>query len=89
MQGGKVVFIELPKFLKNPTNEIKLHLFEICVEHDNTGSSDCGGITYEPRSGWYTLRKGEVLYNSPSRETSWTLDLSTKFIADKILMPFK
>ena len=31
----------------------------------------CGGITYEPRSKKYTLRKGTTLKNSPSGEISW------------------
>merc|ERR1719326_1652329 len=33
--------------------------------------TDCGGITYEPYSSMYTLRKGGELKNSPSKEISW------------------
>merc|ERR1711937_222301 len=31
----------------------------------------CGGITYEPRSKKYTLRRGTTLKDSPSGEISW------------------
>jgi len=33
---------------------------------------DCGGVTYEPYSRRYTLRRGYTLKNSPSGEISWT-----------------
>merc|ERR1712216_796346 len=32
----------------------------------------CGGITYEPKSKKFTLRRGTKLRKSPSREVSWT-----------------
>ena len=32
---------------------------------------DCGGITYEPYSSKYTLRRGTTLRTSPSGEISW------------------
>ena len=31
----------------------------------------CGGITYEPCSRKYTLRRGKDLRDSPSKEISW------------------
>ena len=31
----------------------------------------CGGITYEPKSKKYTLRRGKSLKDSPSGEISW------------------
>ena len=39
------------------------------IESDYT--LDCGGITYEPRSSKYTLRRGTTLRTSPSGEISW------------------
>ncbi|KAL5250916.1 hypothetical protein ACHWQZ_G016602 [Mnemiopsis leidyi] len=32
---------------------------------------DCGGVTYEPYTSYYTLRRGYSLGNSPSGEISW------------------
>ncbi|XP_063695080.1 uncharacterized protein LOC134826584 isoform X2 [Bolinopsis microptera] len=45
---------------------------------------DCGGITYEPYSGKYTLRKGSELKASPSKEISWKINpyLSLNVICD-------
>ena len=34
-------------------------------------SSDCGGVTYEPKTKNYTLRKGTKLMNSPSHEITY------------------
>ena len=36
--------------------------------HDPT---DCGGVTYEPKSRNYTLRKGKTLKRSPSHEVTY------------------
>jgi len=38
---------------------------------------DCGGITFEPKTKKFTLRKGTSLKNSPSHEISWTKTITT------------